>query len=35
VLNEWDWGTVGVVMAGIAMLVVVKQVFRTRLMDLV
>ncbi|MGI9330033.1 MAG: HPP family protein [Gammaproteobacteria bacterium] len=35
VLNEWDWGTVGVVMAGIAMLVVVTQIFRARLMDLV
>jgi len=35
VLNEWDWGTVGVVMAGIAMLVVVKQIFREKLMDLV
>ena len=35
VLNEWDLGTVAVVIAGIGTLVIVKEIFRQRLMDLV
>lgn len=35
VLNQWDWGTVAVVLLGISALVAVKQVFRRQLMDLV
>jgi CBS-domain-containing membrane protein len=35
VLNEWHTGTVMVVLAGVVALTMVKQLFRSRLMDLV